>query len=271
MHRLTLALVSSLLVLVSACSKGSGPSTPTGPSSSTPTRIINLSGSLAFGSVNVGSSRDATLTITNTGTAPLTVTGMSATGGFPDHSSVSWTQGTIPAGGSQSVNVRFEPRSAGTFSGTLTVNADHTGGVNTIAVSGTGAGVTAAGTWSGRYVVERCDGTGSVQDLFCSANRGLYPAGTSLPLDLVLTQSGSTVSGTAYFGQVTGPVTGVVSSGGTLTLQGTARSSGLTITVTGWSTPINGNSMTGVINFNVGSGSLPGVAAITARLTQVTR
>lgn len=270
MHRLGQFLVVFVVILVGACNKSNNPS-PTAPSSSAPSRIIALNGNLAFGSVNVGSSRESTLTITNSGTAPLVVSGMTITGGLSDHTRASWTSGTIAAGASQAVRITFEPVSSGSFSGTLAVNGDQTGGVNTIAVSGTGAGASAAGAWSGRYVVERCDGTGSIQDLFCSANRGLYPVGTSLPIDLVLTQSGSNVSGTAHFGQVTGVVTGVVSSGGTLSLQGSANSGTLTITITSWNTPVSGNGMTGLIGFNVGSRSLPGVAGITARLSNVTR
>jgi hypothetical protein len=270
-NRLGLVIILFLVPLFGGCDKNDSNVTPGGPSSSTPSRIIGLSGNLSFGSVNVGSSVESTLTITNSGTQSLNVSGMTISGGLADHTRASWTNGTIAAGASQAVRITFEPIASGSFSGTLTVNGDHTGGGNTIPVSGTGAGVNAAGNWSGRYVVERCDGTGSVQDLFCSANRGLYPVGTSLPIDLALTQNGSSVSGTAHFGQVSGPVSGAVSSGGTLTLQGTAASAGLTITITNWNTPINGNSITGGIGFNVGSGALPGVAAITARIANLTR
>ncbi len=264
-------IVLALLALVGGCSKSNNTSSPTGPSSSTPSRVIALSGNLAFGSVNVGSSRESTLSITNSGTQPLTVTGMTVTGGLSDHTRASWTNGSIAAGASQSVRVTFEPASSGTFNGTLTVNGDHTSGINTIQVSGTGAGFTAAGTWSGRYVVERCDGTGSVQDLFCSANRGLYPVGSPLPIALNLTQNGSSVTGTVAFGQVTGVVTGVVSPGGTLSLQGSALSGDLTLTITTWNTPVAGNSLVGTIAFNVGFRTVPGVASITARLSNVTR
>ncbi len=272
MHRLVYFVLALLVATSTGCgSDNSSPATPTGPSSITPTRIMSLSGNLAFGPVNVGSSREMTITVANTGTAPLTVSGMTASGGFVEHSNVSWSSGVIAAGSSQNVTVRFEPKSPGTFNGTFTVNGDHTGGSNTLPISAVGAGVTASGRWSGRYIVERCDGTGSIQDLFCSANRGLYPVGTSLPIDLVLTQNGSSVSGTAYFGQISGVVTGAVSQAGTLTLQGSAQSGGLAITITNWNTPINGSSMTGVIGFNVGSNGLAGVAAITARLSNVTR
>ena len=271
MTRLCSSLFVLLALVSAACGGSDSPSTPTGPTSSTPTRVMSLAGSLAFGSVDIGSAREASFTITNTGTSTLTVSGMTVTGGLVEHTRASWTTGAIAAGASQTVRITFEPVAAGTFSGTLTVNGDQTSGINTLPISGTGAGFSAAGQWSGRYVVERCDGTGSVQDLFCSANRGLYPVGTSLPIALSLQQNGSNVSGTASFGQVTGVVTGVVSSAGTLTLQGTAQSSGLRLTITNWNTPISGNSLTGLIAFNVGADSAPGVAGITARLANVTR
>jgi hypothetical protein len=125
-------LVVVLLVgMTSGCkSDSSSPASPTASSS----RVIALTGSLAFGNVEVGNTRDLDFTISNSGTAALTVTGITA----PSAYSASWTSGTIAAGGSQLVTVRFSPTQAQSHSGTLTVAADHTGGTNTIGVSGTG-------------------------------------------------------------------------------------------------------------------------------------
>lgn len=67
----------------------------------TPTRIIGVTGNLAFGDVAVGSSRDLTMTITNTGSAVLTVSSLSVSGGLVTHTTASWTSGTIAADGSQ--------------------------------------------------------------------------------------------------------------------------------------------------------------------------
>lgn len=127
-----------VLVTLVACNKS--PTSPSpGGGSGTATRIIGLSGNLDFGEVAVGASRDATLTITNTGTAALSVTGLSVTGGLGQHLSANPTSGQVPAGGSLPIVIRFTPVSAGSFNGTLTVNADHTGGSNTISLSGVGA------------------------------------------------------------------------------------------------------------------------------------
>lgn len=126
-----------------------------------------------------------------------------------------------------------------------------------------------SGRWSGNYVIDRCDGTGSVQDLLCGSNRGLYPPGTSLPITLDLTQSGSTVSGTIALGQITGVVTGAVRSTGLLTLSGVARSGTATATLTYWDTRASGSVMEGFFNFNAGYTNIPGIAVVSARLGSV--
>lgn len=68
----------------------------------------------------------------------MTVTGISATGGLTSVSSASWTSGTIAAGASQAVTIVFRPTTARVYEGTLTVNADHTSGTNTILMTGAG-------------------------------------------------------------------------------------------------------------------------------------
>lgn len=265
-------LVLALLPFTLAC--GGGKSTPTSPSSTTPpatTRIIAVSGNLAFGDVPVGSSRDLTYTITNAGNATLTVTGTTVSGGLAAYTTASWTSGTIAAGASQTVSVRFQPTAAGSYSGTVAVNGDHTSGSNTVAISGNATGASAQGAWSGSYIVERCDGTGSNQDYFCSTNRGAFPPGASLPISMNLTQSGSSVSGSITFGQVTGSVNGTINSAGTLVLQGTAVGGQITVALAGFSVSVNGASMTGNFTYNAALASVPGVAVVTSRLNGMTR
>jgi hypothetical protein len=128
-----------------------------------------------------------------------------------------------------------------------------------------------SGRWSGRYVIERCDGTGSVQDLLCGNARGLFPPGTSLPISMDLTQSGSSVTGTVSLGQITGVVTGAVRSTGLLTLSGIARSGTATATLTHWDTRASGNAMDGFFNFSATYTNVPGNAEIAARLSNVSK
>jgi len=128
-------LALTLAILISSCG-GDGGSSPTAPSSSRPpTRVIALSGNLAFGNVAVGQEATATMTISNSGNATLTVTGMTGpSGGYTS----SFTSGAIVAGGSQQSTIFFKPTAGQSYNGTLTVNGDQTSGTNTISISGTG-------------------------------------------------------------------------------------------------------------------------------------
>jgi len=101
-----------------------------------PTRIIALSGNLAFGDVRVGSSTTRTLTISNVGNSTLTVSSIAYPTGFTGN----WS-GTIAAKSSQNVTVTFTPTAVQTYSGLITVNSDKTGGTDTIAISGKGVNV----------------------------------------------------------------------------------------------------------------------------------
>lgn len=71
----------SLAALTAACGgSGSSPTSPTLAPTVAATRTIGLSGSLTSGDVTVGQSREATLTVANTGTGPLTITGLASQG-----------------------------------------------------------------------------------------------------------------------------------------------------------------------------------------------
>jgi hypothetical protein len=100
---------------------------------STPTRIISLSGTLAFGTVTVGLSSASILTIYNTGNSTLSVNSISYPGGF----SGNWS-GNIEAGCSHPVTVTFSPTSAFSYSGPVTVTSNKTSGTNTTIASGFG-------------------------------------------------------------------------------------------------------------------------------------
>lgn len=266
------SLCLALLPLAAACNGDDG-SSPTSPSNTPPaaTRIINVSGNLAFGDVLVGSQRDLSYTITNSGNATLTITGTAVTGGLDAHTIASWTNGQIAAGASQTVTVRFQPTATGSYSGTISVNGDQTSGSNTLTISGAAPAPAVAGTWSGQYRVERCDGTGTVQDAFCSA-RGAFPPGTTLPIALSLTQNGTTVSGTmALGGDITGVVNGTVNAGGTLVIQGTATSGDFTAALSSWASTVTATSMEGTFTYNASIRALPGVAVVVSRLSGMTR
>jgi hypothetical protein len=141
-----LFVLAVLLAAAAACGHDS-PAAPTAPSGTTETRVIALSGNLAFGNVTVGSTAAATLHIANTGNAALTLTAIQANGSISGVVHADVSGGAIAAGASRDVTVTFAPTAAQAYSGTLVVTGDQTSGTNTIAISG--AGVAAAFTVSG--------------------------------------------------------------------------------------------------------------------------
>jgi hypothetical protein len=131
MRSIQLFIGMAALVINCACGDDKGPTTPT------PTSTVSLTGNLSFGNVTVGSTATSTLTISNTGAAPLTVTGIS----YPPGYTGSFASGTIAAGASQPVTVTFAPTAAQAYNGTITVTGNQANGSNTILVSGAGAAI----------------------------------------------------------------------------------------------------------------------------------
>ncbi len=119
-----------------AAPEGAAPGNPPAPS-------LDLSPtSLDFGNVSAGATKDLTLTLRNTGTAPLTVTSVSSS-----NARFSLTSPALPftvaAGASQTLAIRFAPAAAGAQSGTMTI-ASNDAAKPTAVVSLNGAGVAAA-------------------------------------------------------------------------------------------------------------------------------
>lgn len=138
------------------------------------TRIIGLSGSLAFGNVNVNTSKQLNFTVSNTGNSALNVSSISYPSGFTGN----WSSASIAAGGSQSVTVTFKPTAGQSYSGTVTVNSDKTSGTNTISISGTGISDPVSYTISG-YVRDAGNTGISGVTMAFSNNGGTVPADTS--------------------------------------------------------------------------------------------
>ncbi len=142
----------SLVALVSLVSCGGSPSAPGGVTPGT--AGISLTGNLSFGSVLVGATGTSTLTITNPGTVPLTVTGLTSPSGF----TANWTSGTIAPGASQLVTIGFAPATAGNYSGSITIAGNQSSGTNTMSASGT-AFSNMNGAWSGTQVATSASGS----------------------------------------------------------------------------------------------------------------
>ncbi|MGD0732309.1 MAG: choice-of-anchor D domain-containing protein [Terracidiphilus sp.] len=109
-----------------------------------PTTVSLSAASITFSSEAVGAtSASQSVTLTNTGSSTLLITGMTVTG--PNASSFIFgnTCGTtLAAGANCSIHGHFTPTVAGALTATITLNDTATGSPQTIALSGTGSGGT---------------------------------------------------------------------------------------------------------------------------------
>jgi hypothetical protein len=130
---------SGTITVISDKTSGTNTRSCSGTGTIDSTRIIRLSGELAFGDVEVSQTATRTLTIHNDGNSTLNVSNITCPDGFSDDF---WQPPSgyysVAAGGSKDVTVTFAPIAATSYSGTITVISDKTSGTNTRSCSGTG-------------------------------------------------------------------------------------------------------------------------------------
>lgn len=97
--------------------------------------------SINFGNLIDGQSKSQAVTVTNTGTANLTISQLSSTGAGVSASGVT-TPLTIAAGQSSTFNVQFAPQTAGSTSGTISLASNAPNSPATVPVSGAGVAAT---------------------------------------------------------------------------------------------------------------------------------
>ncbi len=128
---------------LSGCGASAGGPTNTGSTGNTGNgggvATLGVSASaVSFGTVPVGQTASASVSVTNGGTVPLQISGVSVTGQYFSAAQVSLPV-TVAAGGSYSVTLHFNPATPGADTGTLTVSSNaSSGGTATISLSGTG-------------------------------------------------------------------------------------------------------------------------------------
>ncbi|GAB4396933.1 MAG: hypothetical protein OHK0053_12170 [Microscillaceae bacterium] len=98
------------------------------------TRIISLSGTLAFGNIDVNQQSTKSFTISNLGDATLTIFSITAPVGY----TLNWDEGQIPAGGSQEILVTFSPTAPQDYNGVVNISSNRTEGPNTLNITGKG-------------------------------------------------------------------------------------------------------------------------------------
>ena len=123
--------------------------------------------SLSFGNVAVGSAASQNVTLTSSGTSPLTISGASVAGAGFSVSGVTFPV-TLNAGQSVTLSAKYAPTYAGAASATLTIASNASGSPSTaIALSGGGLAVVSA--------------------LSCGSNSILAPASVSCTVNLNVT------------------------------------------------------------------------------------
>ena len=142
--------------------------------------VISVPAALDFGSSNVAQSKTLPLIVSNTGTAPLTITGL--TGLTAPFSGPTALPPAVPPGGQQTINLNFIPTAAGPASGILTIASNDPGRPKvTVALSGTGVAVVTADTKSGLVAWWKFDepnGSG-IGDSSGNGNAGTPSAGVT--------------------------------------------------------------------------------------------
>ncbi len=232
-------------------------------------KLIGLSGNLAFGNVTTGATATATLTITNSGSAPLTVSSISYPAGF----SGAWS-GPLAAGGSQNVLVTFAPTAIKSYSGTVTVNSDATSGTGTIAASGKGVALTKIIGLIGKLTFGNVTtGTTAIATLTLanSGNGTLKVNGITYPAGFSGAWSGSIAAGGSQNVLVTFAPIAVKSYSGTVTVSSDATSGTGTIAASGKG--IAAVALTKIIGLsgNLAFGNVTTGATATATLTITNR
>ncbi len=128
---------------------------------------ISLSGDLDFGEVEVNTSSEKTLTISNIGNQSFDASSII----LPSNVyTVDWDAGTISTGGSKEVTVIFRPTSVENYDGIVSVNHTVAGGTNTIPI--TGSGVTSIISVSGRLDFGEVEVGSSSEITFTISNTG---------------------------------------------------------------------------------------------------
>ena len=110
-----------------------------GPSSQQQTTTLSVgSFSLGFGSVAAGTSKTLPLTVSNSGPASVTVSGISISTQYFSVTAPSLPI-TVAAGQSAPISIKFTPNATGTFNATAAITSDASDTVTDVSLAGTGA------------------------------------------------------------------------------------------------------------------------------------
>jgi VCBS repeat-containing protein len=155
-----------------------------------------------------------TITLTNSGTAALTITSVAASGDFAETNNCG---ASVAAGANCAVHVTFTPTTAGSRSGTLTITDNASGSPQTAALSGTGTDFAAApATGSGTTATVTAGGTATYTLAFTGT-----PGFTGT---VSLTCMGAPALATCTVSPSSLPLSGTTAANATVSVTTTARS-----------------------------------------------
>jgi hypothetical protein len=196
--------------------------------------------SLTFAGQTVGTtSSTQAITLTNSGTTALTISGIAASGNFSESNNC---PASLAAAATCTINVAFSPTATGSLTGTITVTDNASGGSQTVSLSGTGnaaptatlqasasslsfGGIT-AGTTSTQTVVISNTGTASATiSAISTGNSAFTVSGATLPATIA---AGSSLTLTVTFAP-----TSAASYSGTLAITSNATDSTLSVGLSG--------------------------------------
>jgi Bacterial Ig-like domain (group 2) len=131
------------------------------------------------------------------------------------------------------------------------------------------------GSWTGDYVVRRCDHSGDFRSgEFCDRQEGFW-AGDRLPIGLTLTQERDAVTGPFTLGGIAGTLAGTVDQSGQLTataaLTLTVDGSVITFNVPALTARADGERLSGAFTVDVTAAGLAGQGHLEADLQNVAR
>ena len=133
--------------------------------------------SLAFGSQSVPtSSAPQTITLTNTGTAPLSIASIAVIGDFSESNTC---PASLAAADSCTIDVVFTPTVAGSITGTLGITSNAPGSPHTVGLSGTGTAPGISLTPPSLTFASRTVGTTSSPQTITLVNTGNAPLNIS--------------------------------------------------------------------------------------------
>ncbi|WP_246143800.1 choice-of-anchor D domain-containing protein [Actinacidiphila oryziradicis] len=168
-----------------------------GGGGSTAATLSTSPASLTYPSQALNTTSSAqTVTVTNTGTAAATVSGITTTGDFSQTN----TCGTsIAASASCTVSVKFTPTASGNRTGNLSIASNASNGTTTVALTGTGAGTVSTNLAAGKATSESSHADVYASSNVTDGNQGTYweSANNALPqwvqVDLASAQSAGRV------------------------------------------------------------------------------